>query len=246
VEWHAAIEAQVRPTTWVNYRDYPGSYVVPIIGDTPLQALTPVRLNLLYAHLLKNGRVRGPGGLSPKTAQNVHRMLHRALSDAVRWDFLPRNVAEDAKPPAVKRCRPRIWTPDQLRLFVDEVANDRFFALWLLVVTTGLRRGELAGLQDHDIDLVNGTVTPSRPRVAGRAQHSEPKTAKSPGNTSGPFNSAGLGRRRERGGPDAASSPSQIRPDTLGSPHREQSPAETSAPPTGGTARGADPPIAAA
>ena len=95
------------------------AYVVPHIGDTALQDLTPIRLNLLYAHLLKDGRVRGPGGLSAKTiqnvqnVQNVHGMMHRALRDAVKWDLVPRNVAEDALSPKSRRPKATIWTPEQ-------------------------------------------------------------------------------------------------------------------------------------
>ena len=177
-EWHASVRASIRATTWVNYRDYMNAYVIPVIGQTRLQDLTPVRLNLLYGHLLMQGRVRRPGGLAPKTVQNVHRMLHRALSDAVKWDYLPRNVAEDAEAPRVSRPKPSVWTPEQLGVFVRQVERDRFYALWLLVATTGLRRGELAGLTRDDIDLAHGRVSPSTPRVvvAGHAQDSETKT----------------------------------------------------------------------
>jgi integrase len=162
----------------VNYRDYMNAYVLPVLAESRLQDLTPVRLNLLYGHLLSKGRVRGAGGLAPKTVQNVHRMMHRALSDAVRWGYLPRNPAKDAQPPRVGRSRPTIWTPPQLGVFVGQVRHDRFFALWLLVVTTGLRRGELAGLTRQDVDLVHKRVSPSVPRVvvAGRAVESETKT----------------------------------------------------------------------
>jgi integrase len=178
LEWHAAVRPSLRPTTWVNYRDYLHAYVIPIIGDSRLKDLTPVRLNLLYGHLLTKGRIRGSGGLAPKTVQNVHRMLHRALSDAVKWDVVPRNVAEDAEAPRVGRKRPSVWTPEQLGIFVRQVEDDRFYALWLLVATTGLRRGELAGLTYGDIDLLHGRVSPSTPRVvvAGHAQESETKT----------------------------------------------------------------------
>ena len=131
----------------MNYRNYLDAYVIPVIGETAIQDLTPVRLNLLYGYLLENGRVRGPGGLAPKTVQNVHRMLHRALRDAVKWDVLPRNVADDASPPRARRPRHQVWTPEQLGRFVEHVQHDRFYALWLLVATTGLRRGELAGLR---------------------------------------------------------------------------------------------------
>lgn len=177
-EWHAAIQSALRPSTWVNYRNYLDAYVIPVIGDTALQDLDAVRLNLLYGHLLTRGRVKRAGGLAPKTVQNVHRMLHRALRDAVKWGQLPRNYAEDAEPPRAARKRPTVWSPEQLGIFVNHVRDDRFFALWLLVATTGLRRGELAGLKRTDIDFRSRTVSPSTPRVvvAGRAVESEAKT----------------------------------------------------------------------
>ena len=177
-EWHRAIAPSLRSTTAANYRTYLDSYVIPYIGGSRLGDLTPVRLNLLYARLIESGRRKAPGGLSAKTVQNVHRMLHRALRDAVKWDYLPRNVAEDAEPPRVRRVRPDVWTPEQLRAFTDHVRDDRFYALWLLVVTTGFRRGELAGLRRDDIDLDNARVSPSVTRVVvdGHAEDSEMKT----------------------------------------------------------------------
>ena len=84
-------------------------------------------------------------------------MLHRALRDAVKWGVIPRNVAEDAVPPRAGRPRLNVWTPEQLGDFVDHVRDDRFSALWLLVATTGLRRGELAGLTRDDIDILTLT-----------------------------------------------------------------------------------------
>lgn len=178
-QWHVAVKGSLRPSTWVNYRNYLDAYVIPVIGESALQELKAVRLNLLYTHLLENGRVKGPGGLSPKTVQNVHRMLHRALRDAVKWDLLPRNYADDAEPPRTSRPKLKIWTPEQLGEFVDHVQQDRFFALWLLVATTGLRRGELAGLLCDDIDFAHRRVSPSVPRVVvdGAAQESESKTS---------------------------------------------------------------------
>jgi len=177
-EWHAAVRPAVRATTWVNYRDYLDAYVLPLLGDTRLQDLTPVRLNLLYGRLLTDGRVRGAGGLAAKTVQNVHRMLHRALRDAVKWDYLGRNPAEDADAPKARRYKPDVWTPVQLGAFVRHVADDRHYALWLLAATTGLRRGELAGLRRGDIDFNTRRVSPTIPRVVvdGHARESEPKT----------------------------------------------------------------------
>ncbi|THJ75696.1 site-specific integrase [Candidatus Frankia alpina] len=181
-EWHAARKASVRPTTWAKYGHLIRTSVNPIIGDTPLQELTPVRLNLLYAHLLDKGRVRPRGnqtaGLAPSTVATVHRMLRGALADAVTWDYVSRNAAEDARPPRVGRRRPTVWTPEQLRAFLAHIRGDRLYALYLLVVTTGMRRGEVTGLRREDVDLDSATVVPAVPRVVveGRAVESETKT----------------------------------------------------------------------
>jgi integrase len=80
-------------------------------------------------------------------------MLHSALHDALRWGYLVRNVAEAADPPAARSPEQKVWSPVELRDFLEHVREDRLYALWLLVATTGMRRGELAGLRWVDVDF---------------------------------------------------------------------------------------------
>jgi Arm DNA-binding domain/Phage integrase, N-terminal SAM-like domain len=166
-EWLPAVKPRLRLSTWANYRTYTAAYVVPTLGQVKLQALTPVQLNHLYAHLLQRGRRktinRDQAGLAPKTVRNVHLMLHSALHDAMRWGYLVRNVAEAADPPAARSPEQRVWSPQELGAFLDHVRDDRLYALWLLVATTGMRRGELAGLRWVDIDFDHATVSPTIP-----------------------------------------------------------------------------------
>jgi integrase len=178
-EWLPAVKPKLRASTWASYRTNTNAHVVPVLGEVKLQGLTPVQLNLFYAHLLESGRRRG-GGLSPKTVRNIHVMLHRALKDAVRWGYLPRNVAVAVDPPVGRSAERHVWTPDQLGAFLEHVRADRLYALWLLVATTGMRRGELAGLRWVDINFANARVSPQRPRVVvdHAVEVSEPKTAK--------------------------------------------------------------------
>src|SRR5918995_4208907 len=139
-EWLPAVKPRLRPSTWANYRTYTAAYVVPILGQVKLQALTPVQLNHLYAHLLERGRRKtindGRTGLAPKTVRNVHLMLHSALHDAMRWGYLVRNVAEAADPPAARTPEQKVWSPQELGAFLHHVRDDRLYALWLLVATT--------------------------------------------------------------------------------------------------------------
>ncbi len=144
-EWLAAMELNVRPTTWATYKGLLDAYVIPTLGAVELQQLTPGHLSVLYRELLASGRRHRPGGLAAKTVRNVHVLIHRALRDAVRWGYVVRNVADAANPPKVKPAEFQVWTPAQLRAFLSHVEGDRQYAAWLLAATTGMRRGELLG-----------------------------------------------------------------------------------------------------
>ncbi len=104
-------------------------------------------------------------GLEPKTVVNVHRLLHRAWEDFTAWGWAKRNVVKDAHPPRVTRKGRKVWTVDQLRAFLDAARRDRFFALWVLEVTSGMRRCELAGARRDGLDLTAGTLTIEITRV---------------------------------------------------------------------------------
>lgn len=124
-----------------------------------------------------------PAGLAPKTVKNVHRMLHRALSDAVAWQYIESNPAEHASLPresrTTKRKRSTTWTPDQLNVWLRVAKGDRDAALWVLVATTGMRRSELAGAERSLLDLDNATLTLEDTRIVvdGKATESDGKTA---------------------------------------------------------------------
>jgi integrase len=168
---------RLRPSSYANYTIYTRTHVVPRLGDIELQRLTPSNLSAFYRALLTDARRDGQG-LAPKTVRNVHAMLHRALRDAVRLGYLVRNVADAVTPPRGPSPEMQVWTPEELRTFLAHARQDRLYALWLLVATTGMRRAELAGLRWVDVDLDAARLSPRRPRVVVNyvVHESEPKT----------------------------------------------------------------------
>jgi integrase len=118
-------------------------------------------------------------GLDPKTVVNTHRMLHRAWEDFVAWGWAKRNVVNDAHPPRVVRKGRKVWTVAQLRTFLQSARSDRFFALWVLEATSGMRRCELAGARRDLLDLDAGTLMTEVTRVVvdGKVIESDGKTA---------------------------------------------------------------------
>jgi integrase len=185
-KWLPSIEAEVvggslKPTTAAFYRNLVTAHVIPKIGGIPLARLDAPRLNAFYGELLREGRTDGKGGLSRTTVHSIHVVISRALSDAVRWNLVARNVAKAAKPPTPTRTEMAVWGAEELRTFLLSVADDRLVALWHLAATTGLRRGELCGLRWRDLDLAARrlSVTGTRVTVGYRVADSTPKTAKS-------------------------------------------------------------------
>jgi integrase len=178
-EWLPAMRTRLRPGTLALYEVTTRAYMVPHIGDVRLQALTPAQLNRLYATLLDKGGRTGKG-LSAKTVRNTHTMVHRALTDAVRWGRVTRNVAELADPPKALRPEMKTWTADELRIYLRSVRSHRFYAAWLIAGTTGLRRGEILGLHWRDVDLEAArlSIRSTLVMVDNAPIWSEPKTAK--------------------------------------------------------------------
>jgi integrase len=182
--WLPARRSSLRPSTAATYDSIIRSYILPRLGSARLQAVTGAELNRLYDHLLTEGRTetrRGlDPGLSPKSVRNVHGVLTRAFRDAVRWGHLQRNPCEAADPPRGRTPEMRAWNTEQLRVFVRHTENHRWAAVWRLMASTGMRRGEVLGLRWNDIDLVAGTITirSTRIRYGKNTETSSPKTAR--------------------------------------------------------------------
>jgi integrase len=177
-EWLPSICSSVREGTLESYSRNVRVHIVPQLGDVPLQQLAPARLNSFYADLLA-GTHRRP--LSARTVRYIHTIIRRALQAAVRWGLVTRNVADQADPPSPKASRPRpvkTWSADELGRFLSTVRDDRLYALWMVLASTGMRRGEAVGGYWTDVDLDAGRwqVRHTLVAVAHELLASTPKT----------------------------------------------------------------------
>jgi hypothetical protein len=126
-EWLIAIKPTIRPSTHHSYSRNLTLHVLPVLGSVQLRHIDAGMLNALYASLLADGRKNyAGGGLSPRSVQYVHAIIHRALRDAVKWGRLARNPAEAADPPkAASRPESATWTADELRTFLERTRTSR-------------------------------------------------------------------------------------------------------------------------
>jgi len=169
VEWLRSVRGTVRERTWKRSEEVVRLHIVPALGKTRLDRLSALQLQALYRSKLGSG-------LSARTVRMVHTTAHKALKQAVRWSLIPRNVAEAVDPPRERATEIRPLDEGQVKGLLRAVRGERFEALYVLAVTTGMRSGELLGLRWEDVDLQAGTVQVRRTVFNGRVE--APKTAK--------------------------------------------------------------------
>ena len=162
----------VRPPTFRQYEQYVRNHLIPVLGNVKLQALKPADIQALYARRLG-------AGLSRRTVQLIHAVLHRALSQAVAWGLIAFNPADRVKAPRPARKEFKVLTPKEARRFLESAREWDYYPLFVLALTTGMRMGELLGLKWEDVDLEAGAVRVRRVlyRVKGRWVEGEPKSA---------------------------------------------------------------------
>lgn len=176
-EWLPTRRDRVRASTLSLYTMNVEKYVAPRLGSKLLQQLSPADLNIFYTSLREGGTRGRP--LSPSSVRNVHATLHRALAGAQRWGHVTRNVASLADPPRVARTHMLTWSAEELRSFLDHARDERLYAGYVLLATTGMRRGEALGLRWRSVDLDRARVSVSTSLVVVDAGvvFQEPKTA---------------------------------------------------------------------
>jgi integrase len=174
-QWISDIRPTIRPRSWVGHEEAIRIHVLPTLGHVPLSRLSPQQVQALYTAKLADG-------LAPGTVARIHAVLSRAFSEAARIGIVQRNVVALVKPPRPTHQEMQVLTSEQARTLLAAVVDDPLEALYVLVLTTGLRRGELLALHWTDVNLDVGFVQVrfTLQHLAGaQVVYSPPKTARS-------------------------------------------------------------------
>ena len=175
----AMVSADLRPATLDQYRGVIRAWIVPHLGAVRVAALTPRQVTQWIETLRSTTSSNGRKGLSPRTAQLAVGVLKAACTWAVENGLLARNPVLGVKRPRANTPRMNPWAADEARAFLAATRDDRLAWAWALLLTRGLRRGELCGLSWDDVDLDIAALRINRTRVVvdGKALESAPKTA---------------------------------------------------------------------
>ena len=166
--WFEQASGDFSPKTIRETRGVLDRYLLPAFAPITLSKLRPDHLDAFYRGLRDGSRNHGRP-LAPATIRRVHGILRRALSQGVRWGWIPTNPAAAASPPRVPVADIKPPAPaDVARLFnAARGAEPELATFIILAAATGARRSELLAIRWSDIDLAAGIVRISRGIVMG-------------------------------------------------------------------------------
>jgi integrase len=156
---HWKVAKTISPITAQRYGELIDLHIVPCIGARSLQRLNTQDIETWHATLMVSGRkgrkgyADKEGGLSARTVGHAHRLLSKALNEAMKHGLVARNVCRLQGAPKVTTKEVEILTPEQVNELPTLLHGHVLEAPALISLHTGMRRGELLALRWENVDF---------------------------------------------------------------------------------------------
>jgi len=152
-EWFKTHAMQLKNSTRDDYEKLISKHIIPNLGSLTLDKLHRSTFDKFYLKMRK-------AGVGIYQIRYVHRILHKALQDAVEDRILSYNPAHGAKQPRKPKPirKPAPLSEEQTRQLVSKAMETSLGPLIYLAVKTGMRKGELFALRWDDIDFNNREI----------------------------------------------------------------------------------------
>ena len=167
---------ELAPSTYKRYCRMLETRLLPYFGHFYINKIKPTDIMKFYDLLEKDTqlvRKKGNNGsktkkpLSGKTILEHHRLLRAMLHKAVYWQLIVANPAERVQPPKARKPKRRSYDDDQTKILLENLEllpseDTKYKVAIILTVFTGVRLGELMGLEWQDVDFKNGIISINR------------------------------------------------------------------------------------
>lgn len=167
---------ELAPSTYKRYCRMLETRLLPYFGRFYINKIRPTDIMKFYDLLEKDTqlvRKQGNNGaktkkpLSGKTILEHHRLLRAMLHKAVYWQLIVTNPAERVQPPKARKPKRKSYDNEQTKILLENleqlsVEDTKYKVAIILTVFTGVRLGELMGLEWQDIDFKNGIICINR------------------------------------------------------------------------------------
>ena len=167
---------ELAPSTYKRYCRMLETRLLPYFGHFYINKIKPTDIMKFYDLLEKDTqlvRKKGNNGsktrkpLSGKTILEHHRLLRAMLHKAVYWQLVVSNPAERVQPPKARKPKRKSYDDEQTKILLENLEllsseDTKYKVAIILTVFTGVRLGELMGLEWQDVDFKNGIISINR------------------------------------------------------------------------------------
>ena len=172
----------IRPTTQKGYEEWIYVHAIPGLGHIPLNKLTQADCQKFLNEMKANGRkthrdTRGPE-MAERSVRSCYHVIRMALDRAVKDGLIKKNPILGVKLPPPEPKEMKVLSKEEIQRFLIQAKAEGMYELFLLELTTGLRRGEILALTWDDLNFETGELHISKQvtPVGGKNIISEPKT----------------------------------------------------------------------
>ena len=170
---HTYKKLQIRQTTFDKYDSLAKNHIYPSFIGKRLQDLETIDIQKVIREK--------SNFLAPATVREIHLVIHQALNQATREKLIPQNPADNVSLPRIEIKDIQPLSDDDLLRLINAAKYHRLFYALMLLIGTGIRRGELLGLRWQDVNFHNNTIAITRSYVKTNIGDimQEPKTRSS-------------------------------------------------------------------
>ena len=172
----------IRPTTQKGYEEWIYVHAIPGLGHIPLNKLTQADCQKFLNEMKANGRkthrdTKGPE-MAERSVRSCYHVIRMALDRAVKDGLIKKNPILGVKLPPPEPKEMKVLSKEEIQRFLIQAKAEGVYELFLLELTTGLRRGEILALTWDDLNFETGELHISKQvtPVGGKNIISEPKT----------------------------------------------------------------------
>lgn len=167
---------KLAPSTYKRYCRMLETRILPYFGHFYINKIKPTDIMQFYDLLSKDTqlvRKKSNNGkktlkpLSGKTILEHHRLLRAMLHKAVYWQLIVSNPAERVQPPKAMKPKRRYYDDEQCKILLENLTElgeeqIKYKVAIILTIFTGVRLGELMGIEWQDVNFKTGIVSINR------------------------------------------------------------------------------------
>lgn len=177
-KWLEFAKNNIDESTYIFYRKIVKNNLTPYFSSIKLDKLNSLQIQDFLTTQYNDGFY------SKTSIRHFYTVLNVSLNQAVKWNMIPFNPTKSIDPPKKEKVLFNVLDPIEIEKLLSYTESSKFKHLYLvfhLAIFTGLRRGEIIGLQWEDINFDNKFISVRHNRIRGLKGYvmTSPKTDRS-------------------------------------------------------------------